>query len=119
MAKLGIVAGIIFNTDGLAQILDDITGKSVFNIFMSANTQRFHQRCLIRFCISEDTYLCILSGSGDIVGKSESTPRTTVVMFHKERVVFFVGENNSPIKFPTLNVLTRCWRPKIVRFMNL
>lgn len=33
-----------------------------------------------------------MSGSGDSVGKSESTSRTTVVMFSKNRVLFFVGK---------------------------
>lgn len=107
LAIPGILSGIIFDIGGkylfrYGHNANDKQINSLFRTFWNIHRQRCHHKGQLRIAVSPDIFSCTVSASGDIIGNSESSPTTMLVLFRKERVIFFVGTRNSRISYVKL-----------------
>lgn len=107
MAIPGILSAVVFDKEGkvlfnFGNNKSDLQIHGLFKTFGIIHRQRCKSRGPLRVGLSEDVFLCSVSASGDIVGKSESSLKSMLVLFRKDRVIFFVGEYNSRISYMRL-----------------
>lgn len=107
MAIPGILSALVFDKEGkvlfnYGNCKSDLQIHALFRTFENIHRQRCKSRGPLRVGLSEDVFLCSVSASGDIVGKSESTLKSMLVLFRQDRVIFFVGEYNSRISYMRL-----------------
>lgn len=103
----GILSAVVFDKEGkvlfnFGNNKSDLQIHGLFRTFGNIHRQRCKSKGRLRVGLSEDVFLCSVSASGDIVGKSESSLKSMLVLFRKDRVIFFVGEYNSRISYMRL-----------------
>ena len=78
--------------------------QALFRTFRYIHGQRIRSRSPLRIGFCDELFLCTVSASasGDIIGRSESIPRTVLVLFREDRVIWFIGEHNHRISYMKL-----------------
>jgi hypothetical protein len=107
LAIPGILSGIVFDTAGQYLFIyghhaNDKEIKCLFRTFWNIHRHRCNHKGPLRIAVSPDIFTCTVSASGDIFGNGESSHRTLLVLFRKERIIFFVGAKNSRISYVKL-----------------
>ena len=104
----GILSVIIFDQRGKVvyaygqTVNNEQQNQALFRTFRYIHGQRIRSRSPLRIGFSDELFLCTVSASGDIIGRSESIPRTVLVLFREDRVIWFIGEHNHRISYMKL-----------------
>ena len=108
LAIPGILSVIIFDQRGNVvfaygkTVNNEQQAQALFRTFRYIHGQRIRSRSPLRIGFSDELFLCTVSASGDIIGRSESIPRTVLVLFREDRVIWFIGEHNHRISYMKL-----------------
>ena len=104
----GILSVTIFDQRGKVVFAYEKTvnneqqNQALFRTFRYIHGQSIRPKRPLRIGLSDELFLCTVSASGDIIGRSESIPRTVLVLFREDRVIWFIGEPNYRISYMKL-----------------
>ena len=108
LAIPGILSVIIFDQGGNVvfaygkTVNNEQQTQALFRTFRYIHGQSIRSRSPLRIGFSDELFLCTVSACGDIIGRSESIPRTVLVLFREDRVIWFIGEHKLRISYMKL-----------------